>query len=39
MHVVRESTAAMGHLSSEANRAAGNGGPETTMKEESDEQQ
>jgi ABC-type Fe3+/spermidine/putrescine transport system ATPase subunit len=37
MHVVRESTPVIGHLSSEANGAAGDGEPETTMRGESDE--
>ena len=39
MHVVRESSPVIGTLSSEADGAAGDGELETTMKEESDEQQ
>ena len=39
MHVVRQSSPVIGTLNSEADGAAGDGGPEATMKEESDEQQ
>ena len=39
MHVVRQSSSVIGTLNSEADGAAGDGGPEATRKEESDEQQ